>query len=488
MKTLKDILKNITPEAVIGDLNQPVSRIVIDSKEAGKESVFVAIKGLKADGHEFIEQAILKEARAIVCQTLPTVLYPRVTYIQVKNTTMAVGPMASAFFDSPSQKLALVGITGTNGKTTIATLLYRLFKQLGYSSGLISTIENRIDDEVFPAHLTTPDAISLNSLLYKMVEAGCSHVFMEVSSHAIVQGRVNGLDFSGGIFTNLTHDHLDYHKTFANYRDAKKMFFDQLGIKAFALSNADDPNGEIMLQNTKARKYFYGLRNLADFHARILEMDFDGMFLNIDGNEAWFRLTGRFNAYNLLAIYGAAVLLGELPEKVLQVMSNLQPAEGRLETLKSEEGITAIVDYAHTPDALQNVIETIHDILGGGGRLIVVCGAGGDRDKTKRPKMAAIAAENADHVLLTSDNPRTEDPIQIINDMKSGLNPSLSYKVLSIPDRHEAIHIACMMAKAGDVILVAGKGHEKYQEINGIKYPFSDKEILSQYLHFLKQS
>ena len=485
-KTLKDIIVNISAESIIGVLDQPVNRVVLDSREADEGSVFVAIKGQKTDGHEFIEKAIENGATVIVCQSLPIVLDPRVTYLQVKNTSLAVGPIASAFFDYPSRRLKLVGVTGTNGKTTITTLLYRLFKSLGYTSGLISTIENRIDNEILPAHLTTPNAVSLNALLNSMAKAGCSHVFMEVSSHAIAQGRIYGQEYTGGIFTNLTHDHLDYHKTFSEYLNAKKMFFDNLGNTAFALSNADDPNGEVMLQNTKARKYFYGLKNLADFHSRILEMDLESMLLHIDGYETWFRLTGRFNAYNLTATYGAAILLGETSEEVLRVMSNLHPAEGRLDILKSEEGINVIVDYAHTPDALQNVIETVRDIHAGAGRLIVVCGAGGDRDKSKRQKMAAIAAENADHLILTSDNPRSEDPLQIIEDMKAGLNPSLSYRVLSIPDRREAIHIACMIAKTGDVILVAGKGHEKYQEINGVKYPFDDKEILSQYLHLIK--
>lgn len=482
MKRLHDILPAIKVLEIHGPADTAISGITADSRRAGPGILFVAVKGGKNDGHDFIEIAAEQKVAAIVCERFPGNRRPGITYIRVKDSRDCPGLLGSAFYDYPSRRLLLTGITGTNGKTTIATLLYRLFTHMGHTCGLISTVENRIGDKVLAATHTTPDAIALNKLLNEMAEAGCSHVFMEVSSHAVVQGRIAGQNFTGGVFTNLTHDHLDYHKTFAAYLKAKKAFFDHLPVSAFALSNSDDKNGAVMLQNTKAKKHYYGIRNLADYHGRVVETHLDGMLLSLNGTESWFRLTGQFNAYNLLAIYATAVLLGAKSEDILRLMSGLGPAEGRFETLRSPSGITGIIDYAHTPDALNNVIDTINQIMGGNGRLFTVVGAGGDRDKTKRPEMARIASAKSYMAILTSDNPRSEDPEQILADMKSGLDPSLIRKTLLITNRREAIRTACTLAGPGDVVLVAGKGHEKYQEISGIRHPFDDMQVLSETL------
>lgn len=469
----------------MGPSEAEIDGIVIDSREAGPGKLFVALKGTRADGHDFIPQVIDAGCTVIAGMRVPEYLPDGITFILFSNTSPIAGQLASAFYDHPSQKLRLVGVTGTNGKTTIATLLYRLFQAAGYTCGLISTVENRLGDRVIPATHTTPDAIRLNQLLHEMVSQGCTHAFMEVSSHAVDQGRIAGQHFAGGIFTNLTHDHLDYHKTFSNYLVAKKTFFDGLPASSFALSNADDRNGRVMLQNTRAKTYYYGLKSLCDFHTRVVELHLDGMLLSINGREAWFRLTGEFNAYNLTAIHAASVLLGMDAGRSLELLSNIPPAEGRFETMKNAAGVTGIVDYAHTPDALKNVLETINAIRRGSGKLITVVGAGGDRDKTKRPEMAAVCALHSDKVILTSDNPRTEDPEQIIADMKAGLDPTQARKVLTIVNRREAIRTAAALAEPGDVILVAGKGHEKYQEIQGVKYPFDDKTELAKALEIL---
>lgn len=459
-----------------------VSAIVFDSRNVEAGCLFVAIRGTASDGHLYIEQAIQKGAGSIVCEELPLSLHPDIDYILVKNSAKCLALIASAFYQHPSEKLQLVGITGTNGKTTIATLLFRLFTQMGFRCGLLSTVENRIAENVIPSTHTTPDSVSINKLLYEMSEAGCEFAFMEVSSHAIDQSRIYGLKFKGGIFTNLTHDHLDYHKTFAAYLKAKKKFFDGLDKHSFALTNTDDKNGMVMLQNTNAKKVSYALKSIADYHARILENHFEGMLLKIDGNEIWFRLAGEFNASNLLAIYGTAVELGFDKLEVLSEMSRLEAAEGRFEYFKNELSVTGIVDYAHTPDALKNVLATIASVRKPDSRIIAVIGAGGDRDKTKRPEMASIAAGLCEILILTSDNPRSEDPTSIIEDMKAGITTQTQAQVLSIENRKEAIRTAALLAKAGDIILVAGKGHEKYQEIKGIRHPFDDKIELKQAL------
>lgn len=481
-KILKNILSLISVENAIGSLEQEIQGITLDSRKAGPGQLFIALQGTRVDGHDFIPEVIASGCTAVVGMKILKSVPDNVTYVRVHDTSKIAGILASAFYDHPSHRIKLVGVTGTNGKTTIATLLYRLFSAAGYNCGLISTVENRVGSRVVPATHTTPDAITLNALLYEMLTEGCDYAFMEVSSHAIDQGRIAGQQFSGGVFTNLTHDHLDYHKTFSNYLNAKKAFFDALPLSAFALSNADDRNGHVMLQNTRAKAHYYGLKTLCEFHTRVVEMHLDGMLLNINGKEAWFRLTGEFNAYNLTAIYATSIFLGMDPNCSLELLSNLPPAEGRFETLKSPTGITGIVDYAHTPDALKNVIETINAIRAGNGRLITVIGAGGDRDKTKRPEMAAICSRFSDMVILTSDNPRSEDPDQIIADMKAGVDITLTKKVVAIVNRREAIRAAVTMAHSGDVVLVAGKGHEKYQEINGVKYPFDDKKELAQAL------
>ena len=477
---LNEVLKNITPIKIVGNDNVEITGVNIDSRRIKAGHLFVAIRGTQVDGHQFIDKAIELGADAVLCEELPEKLSDHVTYVQVESTEDAVGKVATLFYGNPSHKLKLVGVTGTNGKTTIATLLYNMFRKFGYKVGLLSTVCNYIDDVEVPADHTTPDPIELNELLAKMVEAGCEYAFMECSSHAIHQKRIGGLKFAGGLFTNLTRDHLDYHKTFENYRNAKKAFFDGLPKDAFAITNADDKNGMIMVQNTKATVKTYSIRSMADFRARILECHFEGMYLEIDGREVGVQFIGKFNVSNLLAVYGAAIMLGKKPEDILLVLSTLHSVSGRLEPIHSPEGFTAIVDYAHTPDALANVLNAIHEVLDGKGHVITVCGAGGNRDKGKRPLMAQEAVRQSDKVIITSDNPRFEDPQEIINEMLAGLNEQQMRKVISIVDRKEAIRTACMMAQEGDVVLVAGKGHENYQEIKGVKHHFDDKEVLHE--------
>lgn len=475
---ISKLISGIKPINIIGDANKEIVGVNIDSRKIEANHLFIAVKGTQVDGHRYIETAIEKGAVAVLCEDLPEEKAAHVTYIQVQDTTQAAGVVATVFYGEPSKKVQLVGVTGTNGKTTIATLLYNLFRKLGYKCGLLSTVCNYIEDEAVPADHTTPDPIALNYLLSRMVEAGCEYVFMECSSHAIAQKRIAGLHFAGGIFTNLTRDHLDYHKTFENYRDAKKAFFDSLPKTSFAITNADDKNGMYMVQNTKATVKTYSTRSLADFKARIIECHFEGMYLEIDGREVGVRFIGKFNVSNLLAVYGASVMLKQQPEDVLLALSTLHSVSGRLEPIYSPEGFTCIVDYAHTPDALENVLLAIHDVLNGKGKVITVCGAGGNRDKGKRPLMAQEAIKQSDKVILTSDNPRFEDPQDILNDMKEGLNNAQLKKTLTIVDRKEAIRTACSLAQKGDVVLVAGKGHEDYQEINGVKNHFNDKEVL----------
>ena len=474
---LNEVLKNIHPIKIVGDAEVEITGVNIDSRRIKAGHLFIAMKGTQVDGHQFIAKAIELGAKSILCEDLPESV-TGVTYVQVASTEDAAGKVATLFYGDPSRKLKLVGVTGTNGKTTIATLLYNMFRKFGYKVGLLSTVCNYVDDLPIPADHTTPDPIELNELLAKMVEAGCEYAFMECSSHAIHQKRIGGLKFAGGLFTNLTRDHLDYHKTFENYRNAKKAFFDGLPKDAFAITNADDKNGMVMVQNTKATVKTYSTRTLADFRARILECHFEGMYLEIDGREVGVQFIGKFNVSNILAVYGAAVMLGKKPEDILLVLSTLHSVSGRLEPIRSPEGFTAIVDYAHTPDALANVLNAIHEVLDGKGHVITVCGAGGNRDKGKRPLMAQEAVRQSDRVIITSDNPRFEEPQAIINDMLAGLNDQQLRKVISIVDRKEAIRTACMMAKCGDVVLVAGKGHEDYQEIKGVKHHFDDKEVL----------
>jgi len=475
---LNEVLKNIQPLKVIGDAEVEVTGVNIDSRRIQDGHLFIAMKGTQVDGHKFISKAIELGAKSILCEDLPTEMVEGVTYVQVESTEDAVGKAATIFYGDPTKKLKLVGVTGTNGKTTIATLLYNMFRKFGHKVGLLSTVCNYIDGEAIAADHTTPDPIELNELLSKMVAAGCEYAFMECSSHAIHQKRIGGLKFAGGLFTNLTRDHLDYHKTFENYRDAKKAFFDELPKDAFAITNADDKNGMIMVQNTKATVKTYSIRAMADFRARIIECHFEGMYLDIDNHEVGVQFIGKFNVSNLLAVYGAAVMLGKKPEDILLILSTLNSVSGRLEPIHSSEGYTAIVDYAHTPDALENVLNAIHEVLNGKGNVITVCGAGGNRDKGKRPLMAQEAVKQSDKVIITSDNPRFEEPQDIINDMLAGLNATQMKKVLTIVDRKEAIRTACMLANKGDVILIAGKGHEDYQEIKGIKHHFDDKEVL----------
>ncbi len=478
--TLKEIIRNIRPVSVTGGTEIEIKGVDIDSRRVAGGHLFVAMKGTQVDGHSFIGKAVEQGAAAVLCEDLPEEMKEGVTYVQVKSTEDAAGEVATQFYGDPSRKLKLVGVTGTNGKTTIATLLYNMFRKLGYRCGLLSTVCNYIEDERIPADHTTPDPVELNRLLARMVEAGCQYAFMECSSHAIAQKRIAGLKFAGGIFTNLTRDHLDYHKTFENYRDAKKAFFDGLPKGAFAITNADDKNGMVMVQNTKATVKTYSTQRMADFRAKILECHFGGMYLEIDGREVGVQFIGKFNVSNLLAVYGAALMLGKKAEDVLVAMSTLHSVSGRLDPVHSPEGYTAIVDYAHTPDALENVLKAIHEVLGGKGKVITVCGAGGNRDKGKRPLMAQEAVRQSDRVIITSDNPRFEEPQAIIDDMLAGLDAKQMKKVVSIVDRKEAIRAACMMAKKGDVILVTGKGHENYQEIKGVKHHFDDKEVLKE--------
>lgn len=477
---LEELIKGLKTVSVCGQTDIEITGVNIDSRRIKEGHLFIAQRGTKVDGHKFIPKAIELGAKAVLCEVLPEEKAEGVTYVQVESTEDVVGKVATIFYGDPSRKLKLVGVTGTNGKTTIATLLYNMFRKLGYKCGLLSTVCNYIEDEAVPADHTTPDPIELNYLLSRMVDAGCQYAFMECSSHAIAQKRIGGLDFAGGLFTNLTRDHLDYHKTFENYRNAKKAFFDQLPKTAFAITNADDKNGMVMVQNTKATVKTYSTRTMADFKAKILECHFGGMYLEIDGREVGVQFIGKFNVSNLLAVYGAAVMLGEKPENVLLVMSTLKSVSGRLDPIQSPEGYTAIVDYAHTPDALENVLNAIHEVLEGKGHVITVCGAGGNRDKGKRPLMAQEAVKQSDKVIITSDNPRFEEPQDIINDMLAGLDDQQMKKVVSIVDRREAIRTACMLAQKGDVILVAGKGHEDYQEIKGVKHHFDDKEVLRE--------
>lgn len=481
MKKLSEILKGIVYDAT-NFRDVEVGKITFDSRAVEPGTMFVAQVGVHVDGHKFIDSAISKGAAVVLCQTLPETLSADVVYIQTADSSKALGIAASNYFDNPSQCLKLIGITGTNGKTTTVTLLHRMFRDLGYSVGLLSTVVNKIDEQEIPSTHTTPDALELNALLRQMADHGCEYCFMEVSSHSIVQQRIAGLHFEGGIFSNITHDHLDFHKTFADYIAAKKAFFDNLPKTAFALTNIDDRNGMVMLQNTQARKYTYSLQSMADFNCRIVENTLQGLLLNIGGKEVWTRLVGKFNAYNLLAIYSTARLCGIAEDEALTHLSRLQAAEGRFEYVNGS-GKMAIVDYAHTPDALKNVLQTINDIMGIEQRLIVVVGCGGDRDALKRPVMAKIAAEMCHTLILTSDNPRTEDPERILDDMEAGLNKAQKESILRISDRRQAIKTACAMAKEGDIILVAGKGHEKYQEINGVRNHFDDKEELNNILN-----
>lgn len=475
---LNELLKEIKPLTIVGDPMCEITGVNIDSRRIEAGHLFIALRGTQADGHAYIGKAVELGAVAVLCETLPEAPAEGVTYVQVASTEDAVGQVATTFYGDPTSKLELVGVTGTNGKTTIATLLYTMFRRFGYKVGLLSTVCNYIDGEAIPTDHTTPDPITLNALLGRMADEGCKYVFMEVSSHAVTQKRIGGLRFAGGIFTNLTRDHLDYHKTFDNYLKAKKAFFDNLPKTAFALTNADDRNGSVMVQNTRARVATYSLRTLCDFQGKVLEDGFEGMLLDINGTEVNVQFIGRFNASNLLAVYGAAVMLGKKPEDILVAMSLLRPVAGRFDSMRSPSGYTAIVDYAHTPDALENVLNAIHEVLRGRGHVITVVGAGGNRDKGKRPLMAQEAVKQSDRVVITSDNPRFEEPQDIINDMLAGLTDADTKKVLSIVDRREAIRTACMLAQPGDVILVAGKGHEDYQEVKGVKHHFDDREVI----------
>ncbi|MDB5247436.1 MAG: UDP-N-acetylmuramoylalanyl-D-glutamate--2,6-diaminopimelate ligase [Segetibacter sp.] len=480
MAKLQDILYNVHLQAVIGTTNLDVKDIQIDSRKVTEGSVFVAIVGTISNGHDFITTASDKGAKVIVCEVMPPTLNEAVTYLQVKNTSEAVAHMAHHYYGEPSTKLKLVGVTGTNGKTTIATLLYKLFTKLGYKCGLISTVQNQIGNIVVPSTHTTPDAISLQALLQQMVEGRCSHVFMEVSSHAIHQHRTTAIEFVGGLFSNITHDHLDYHKTFDEYIRVKKRFFDGLPAAAFAISNLDDKRGQVMLQNTAATKYFYSLRTVANFKGKILENTLTGLIMTVNDIEVHFRLIGEFNAYNILAVYGAGICLGEDSQELLTTLSLLTGAEGRFDYVVSESKIIGIVDYAHTPDALENVLGTIKKLRQGNEQVVTVIGCGGDRDKTKRPVMGEVACELSDRVIFTSDNPRSEDPLEILKDMEDGLGSAAKRKYISIADRKEAIKMAVSLAKPFDILLIAGKGHEKYQEIKGVKHPFDDKQVLSE--------
>jgi UDP-N-acetylmuramoyl-L-alanyl-D-glutamate--2,6-diaminopimelate ligase len=482
MQELKDIVYRVSLTSSFGNMNVEVKGICFDSRKARPGFLFVAVKGTTSDGHQFISKATELGASVIVCEKLPDTINETLTYVTVKDSAHALGVIASNYYNNPSDKLKLVGVTGTNGKTTTVTLLYQLFSGMGYKAGMISTVENRIVDQIVPSTHTTPDPIQLNELLKQMVEAGCSYAFMEVSSHAVDQERIAGLRFAGALFTNITHDHLDYHKTFENYIKAKKKYFDELSSDAFALVNADDKRGMVMIQNTKARKHSFGLKKMVDFKGKIITNSIEGLELEIAGKNVWFKMIGDFNAYNLLGVYGAAVLLGEESDEVLTRLSSLKGAPGRFELISPGSKFTAIVDYAHTPDALKNVLETIAQFRTGQEQVITVVGCGGNRDKTKRPLMASIACRLSDKVVLTSDNPRDEDPMEIIKEMQTGILPTETRKTLVLVDREEAIKTACMMAKEKDIVLVAGKGHETYQEIKGVKYPFDDREVLDRML------
>ena len=476
MAVLADLLKNVKVIGINGNPDVEINGMELDSRQVKPGGLFFAVKGTVTDGHKFIPKALENGAVAVVCQDLPETMPEGVTFVKLENTEHAVGQIATDFYGDPTSKMKLVGVTGTNGKTTIATVLYNMFRRLGFKAGLLSTVCNYVDGQPIPTEHTTPDPITLNRLLAQMVEAGCQYAFMEVSSHAVAQNRIGGLRFAGGLFTNLTRDHLDYHKTFENYRDAKKAFFDNLPKDSFAITNADDKNGMVMVQNTKATVKTYSVKQMADFKAKIIECHFEGMYLEINGREVGVQFIGKFNVSNLLAVYGAAVMLGQQPEDVLVAMSEMKSVNGRFEAITAPKGFTAIVDYAHTPDALENVLNAIHDVLEGKGQVITVCGAGGNRDKGKRPIMAQEAVRQSDRVIITSDNPRFEEPQDIINDMLAGLDEEQRKKVFSIVDRREAIRLACDIAQKGDVVLIAGKGHEDYQEIKGVKHHFDDKE------------
>ncbi len=477
---LSQLINDCKPLRIVGDADREIKSVQIDSRKIHEGDVFVALRGTQVDGHDYIEKAIAQGATVVACEQLPEQLSADVTYMVYTDTELAVGPLATASVGNPTHKMKLIGVTGTNGKTTIATVLYNMFRRMGYKCGLCSTVCNYIDGQPIPTECTTPDAVTLNNLLGQMADEGCQYAFMEVSSHSVAQHRIGGLNFAGGIFTNLTRDHLDYHKTFENYRNAKKAFFDALPKGAFAITNADDKNGMVMVQNTAAQIKTYSVRGVADFKGRILEESFEGMNLEIDGREVSVQFVGRFNVSNLLAVYAAAVMLGVDTQEALVELSAMKPVNGRFESIRSPKGVTAIVDYAHTPDALVNVLQTINDVLQHKGECWTVCGAGGNRDRGKRPIMAQEAVKNSDHVIITSDNPRFEEPQAIIDDMLAGLDEEQRRSVLSIVDRKEAIRTACMMAKPGDVILVAGKGHEDYQIIKGVKHHFDDHEVIRE--------
>lgn len=485
MAALKDVLYKVSLVSVSGDMNKEVTHICFDSRLVKPGSLFIAVSGTQVDGHAYIQKAIESGATGIVCEIMPDYFLPEVTYIKVESSAKSLGIIASNFYGNPSSKLTMVGVTGTNGKTTTVTLLFNLFRKLGYNTGLISTVVNKINEKVIPATHTTPDAIKLNELLLQMVQEGCTHCFMEVSSHAIVQERVRGISYKVAVFTNITHDHLDYHLTFDSYIAAKKRLFDELPASSFALANIDDKRGQVMMQNTKAFKKTYSLKSMSDFKAKVINNTMHGLELEIDNKNIWFKLIGDFNAYNLLAVYGVATLLEEDPDEVLTHLSDIPPATGRFEQITSATGIMGIVDYAHTPDALENVLETIQTLRTGNEQVITVVGCGGNRDKEKRPLMAEIACKFSTTVILTSDNPRSEEPEAILKDMEAGVSPTNAKKTLTIIDRREAIEKACAMANPKDIILVAGKGHENYQEIKGVKYDFDDKKVLTEMLNSL---
>ncbi len=482
---LTELLTRIPTVETSGEMNRQISEVVFDSRKAVENSVYVAVKGTVSDGHSFIPSAIENGANVIVCEKFPAELQDGITYIQVKNSSKALGLLAANYYGNPSEKLSLVGITGTNGKTSVSTLLFDVFRILGFESALISTVEYRIGDEILPSTHTTPDVITLNRILKKAVEAGCEYAFMEVSSHGVHQDRIEGLKFKVAGFTNITHDHLDYHKTFAEYIRVKKRFFDELQPDSVAITNADDRNGQIMLQNSEARKVTYALKTMADYHGKILEVDFNGMLLNFNGKEFWTTLTGKFNANNLLLVFAVAVELGFAAEDVLKAMSQLKRVHGRFETIKSPSGIFFVVDYAHTPDALENVLDSINEIRTKNERLITVFGCGGDRDNSKRPEMGRIASQKSTLAVITSDNPRTEDPAQIIKEIEAGVEAQNFSKYMSVPDRREAVKMAIKFAEPGDIVLVAGKGHENYQEINGTKHHFDDQEVIEELLKLM---
>ena len=480
MIELNTLLRPLEIMQIAGDRDVSVSAICFDSRKAAPQSLFVAVRGTQADGHQFIAEVIEKGCSVIVCEELPHHLVDEVTYVKVKDASQSLALMASVYYGEPSKELELVAVTGTNGKTSVATLLYKLFREFGHHAGLLSTVNNIINDEVIPSTHTTPDALAINELLAKMVDAGCTYCFMEASSHAIHQNRITGLEFAGVIFTNITHDHLDYHKTFEHYLKAKKKLFDDVNETAFALTNKDDKNGLVVLQNTKGTRYTYGLQSMADFKGKIMESDFSGMLLEVDGEQVWFKLVGKFNAYNLLAVYGAAFLLGKEKNDILRLLSKLSSAKGRFDTVYSSDKITGIIDYAHTPDALKNVLQTIADIRTGNEQVITVVGCGGNRDAAKRPLMAEIACEWSDKIIFTSDNPRFENPETILDEMQQGVPAQHYRKTLRISDRKEAVKAAVSMAERGDIILVAGKGHETYQDIQGVKHPFDDRIVLEE--------